>query len=358
MKKKILIIVESFGGGVFSFFVDLLKCIDNKYDIVIAYGKRKETAENFEEYFSNSIKFIEVKNFTRNINLKKDIKALLEIRKIVKREKPNIVHLHSSKAGILGRVGIHKKNIKMFYNPHGFSFLKLDESKSKRFFYRFVEKFAAILNRSCVIIGCSRGEYVEAKKLNKNSICIDNGIDLKKVNKETRSLKSKKIDLEDIKICTVGRIGNQKNPELFNEIAEKFSEIPFTWIGDGEQKDLLTAQNILVTGWLERNQVLEEINKNDIFILPSLWEGLPFSLLEAMYMKKICIVSNCIGNKDVINNGKNGYICSDLEDYIDIIKKILNGNIDFKITEVAYQDVCKYYNVKRMAKEYEKIYNN
>ena len=49
----------------------------------------------------------------------------------------------------------------------------------------------------------------------------------------------------------------------------------------------------------------------DVFLLTSLWEGLPVSLLEAMYMKKPCVVSDVIGNHDVIENGRNGFICGD-----------------------------------------------
>ena len=139
-KKKVLHIVEAFGGGVFTVLTDLLNGISKNYDIVVAYSLRAQTPDNFKEYFDNNIKFIEVKNFTRNINFGKDIKALKEIRNIVKEEKPDIVHLHSSKAGILGRIGIHDKSIKMFYNPHGFSFLKLDDSKLKRFIYKTIEK--------------------------------------------------------------------------------------------------------------------------------------------------------------------------------------------------------------------------
>ena len=157
-KKKILHIVEAFGGGVFTMLSDLCNGLDKDYDIIIAYSLRPQTPNNF----------------TRNINPVKDIKALIEIKKIVKNEKPDIVHLHSSKAGILGRIGIHNKNIKMLYNPHGFSFLKLDDSRAKRFMYKFIEKITAIFNHKCTIVGCSNGEYEEAKKLNKNSICINN----------------------------------------------------------------------------------------------------------------------------------------------------------------------------------------
>ena len=237
MKKKVLIIVESFGSGVFNFLVDLVNGIDKEFDVVIAYGLREETLSNFKDYFGKNIKFIQVENFTRSINPKKDFKALKEIRKIVKEEKPDIVHLHSSKAGILGRLAVNGNKIKMFYNPHGFSFLKKDDSKLKRGIYWTIEKLTACINGKCVIVGCSKGEYKEAKKLNKRAICINNGIDIKKLAMETDDIKLKGIDYENLKICTIGRIGYQKNPEMFNKIAESFPKIQFTWIGEGKLKD-------------------------------------------------------------------------------------------------------------------------
>ncbi len=356
-KKKILYIVESFGSGVFSFLVDLINSIYKDYEIIVAYGKRKETLENFKEYFPDEIKFIEVKNFTRSINPKKDLKALLEIRKILKIENPDIVHLHSSKAGVIGRVAVHNKKIKMFYNPHGFSFLKLDDSKLKRFIYRSIEKVVAIINHSCTIIGCSEGEYEEAKKLNKNAVCINNGINIEKLKEETKDLELKEINYDDIKICTVGRIGFQKNPKVFNEIASNFPDIQFTWIGDGELKDELTSPNIKVTGWIERKDVLKELNNNDIFILPSLWEGLPISLLEAMYMGKICVVSNVIGNRDVIEDGKNGYIAVDDKSYNNIINKIIEEK-----NNTVYKNAKKMveisFNINKMTQEYKNIYGS
>lgn len=357
--KKVLYIVESFGSGVFSFLVDLVNGIDNDFKITIAYGVREETLDNFREYFSNKIKFIKVENFTRSINPQKDIKALKEIKKIIKDEKPDIVHLHSSKAGVLGRLAVSGSKIRMFYNPHGFSFLKKDDSFVKRKIYWLIEKTMAIVNRKCIVVGCSNGEYLEAKKLNKNAICINNGIDINKLYKETKDLAPSKIDYKNIKICTVGRIGYQKNPEMFNKIAEKFPDIKFTWIGDGDLKDKLTNSNVNVTGWKERKEVLQILNENDIFILTSLWEGLPLSLLEAMYMKKLCIVNNCIGNRDVIVNNENGFIANNVEEFGDYIKNVLDKKVDInKITNKAYQDVLNEYNIEKMVEKYKKYYNS
>lgn len=355
-KKKVLHIVEAFGGGVFTVLNDLINGLSEEYEIVIAYSLREQTPERFKEYFNNDVKFIEVKNFTRSISPIRDFKALMEIRNIVKKEKPDIVHLHSSKAGILGRIGIHSRKIKMFYNPHGFSFLKLDDSRLKRTVYRMIEKVTAMINPKCTIVGCSKGEYNEAKKINSNSICINNGIDIRKLNEETKELHIKEIDYKNLKICTVGRISFQKNPKTFNEVAKAFPSYKFTWIGDGERKEELTASNITVTGWMTRKEVLKELNDNDIFLLLSLWEGLPISLLEAMYLKKICIVSDVIGNRDVIIDQINGFVANK-EKCIRNIKKISRLEMENKqIQDKANDDVKKYYCLEKMCEEYKELY--
>lgn len=357
-KKKILCIVEAFGGGVFTVLYDLLNGISDDFEIVVAYSMRKQTPEDFKKYFNNDIKFIEVKNFSRSIDLKKDFKALKEIKQIIKEEKPDIIHLHSSKAGVLGRLAVNGNNIKMFYNPHGFSFLKMDDSKLKRTIYWLIEKGIAIINRKCTIVGCSKGEYEETKKLNKNSILINNGINVQKLELETKELENKKIDFNNLKICTVGRIGYQKNPEMFNEIAKSFPDNNFTWIGDGDLRSKLTSTNVKITGWKERKEVLQILNENDIFILTSLWEGLPISLLEAMYMKKLCIVNNCIGNRDVIINNKNGFIANNVEEFVKYIQNILEQKVDVsRISSNANNDVLNEYNVEKMVQEYKKYYN-
>ena len=352
-QKKILHIVESFGGGVYQIIKELSNNLIEDYEITIAYGKRKELPMNFQLEFDSKIKFVEILNFTRSIDPMKDIKALKEINKLIRNEKPDIVQLHSSKAGVLGRLA-HTNNSKLYYVPHGFSFLKQDDSIFKRKIYWMIEKVVAMINKSCTIIACSQGEYNEAIKLNKNAIKIDNGISVGKIEQETKHL-NHKINWNNVTICTVGRIDYQKNPSQFNEIAKSFPSIKFKWIGDGKLKNVLTENNILVTGWIDRSDVLKEIDNSDIFILTSLWEGMPVSLLEAMYMKKICIVSDVIGNKDVIANGVNGYIAKDTEEFKKVISNLLNIKEE-KVTQNAYNDIIQKYNMLCMQNKYKKIY--
>lgn len=354
-KKKVLHIVESFGSGVFSFLVDLVNATDEEFEITIAYGVREETLENFKSYFSDKVTFIRVENFTRSINPVKDLKSFFEVKKIIKKINPDVIHLHSSKAGFVGRFAANGKKVKMLYNPHGFSFLMQNSSKIKRLIYWLLEKVGSF--RKCTVVGCSQGEYEETLKLTKNAICINNGINIEKIENEIKDLKLKEIDFDNLKICTSGRIGFQKNPQLFNEIAECFPNLQFTWIGDGELREELKTSNIQVTGWKTREEVLKILNENDIFILTSLWEGLPISLLEAMYLKKVCVVSNCIGNRDVIKNNQNGFVAETKNKFINVIKEINNKKYDLiKIIEQQSIDIKREYNVKIMVEKYVKEY--
>lgn len=113
-KKKILYIVEAMGGGVFTYIVDLANELVNKYDMYIAYAVRKQTPKNYKDYFDKRIHLIEVRNFGRAINPIKDIAAFFEVKKIAAEIKPDLIHLHSSKAGAIGRFAFDGK-IPMFY---------------------------------------------------------------------------------------------------------------------------------------------------------------------------------------------------------------------------------------------------
>lgn len=352
---KILYIVEAMGGGVFSYIVDLANELVNDFEVFIAYGIRSQTPINYKEYFDERVNLIEVKSFTREVNLIKDLKSFSEIRKIRNEVNPNIIHLHSSKAGVIGRWALNTNNSQIFYTPHGYSFLMEDCSVVKRKLFKYIEFISS--KRKCITIACSKGEYLEAQKLCKNSIYVNNGINIEKLKEIICNLKITKRN--KLTVFTLGRICYQKKPELFNEIANQLPDIDFIWIGDGELRSKLTASNIHITGWIDRKNALKVAMEADIFILTSLWEGLPISLLESMFMKKMCIVSDVIGNRDVIKNNSNGFICTTSNQFIEKIREINDSTaIHNSLLEKAYNDILNEYNTKVMASKYKEIYLN
>ena len=351
-KKKILYFVEPFAGGIFTYLCNLSNSLCNEFDIYIAYGIRKATPNNFQNYFDKRVHFIYIKNYQREISFKKDMAALKEMKKIVKDIKPDIIHLNSSKAGILGRWLLRNSKIPVFYTPHGYSFLMTNISKKNKLFYKGLEKTFAFKNIQT--IACSKGEYEITKELTSNATYVDNGINLREFDGITMNHRT---DFDHLKIATLGRISLQKNPAKFNQIAEAFPDIDFIWIGDGELRDKLTAPNIKITGWVDNKTALSYLNDTDMFIFTSLWEGLSMALLEAMYMEKLCIVSNVVGNNNVIHDGQNGYICDSVDDFIKKIKSISTERYALtNLTKNAHTDVVNHYNSTIMANEYKKIY--
>ena len=226
---KILHVVESFFGGVYDFIKDFTE-ITPEYQHTIIYGKRDGLKEKFENDFKENVDFILWKNAKREISLKNDFLALKELLNLLKKEKFDVIHLHSSKAGFLGRVVARVCNHqnKVIYTTHGISFLRKDISNRKLQLYIFLEKIGSLCGGKTIACSKSEAEYIQSKRI--KCSYINNGIKLEK-----QKIKVLKKENEKLKIATVGRITIQKNPELFNKIAENFiknKNIEFIWIGD------------------------------------------------------------------------------------------------------------------------------
>lgn len=340
------------GGGVFTYIVDLTNRLVNEYDMYIAYAVRPQTPENYKEYFDRRIHLIEVQHFGRSINLVNDIKAIGEVKRIVKKICPDIIHLHSSKAGVIGRIAFNGKDIPLFYTPHGYSFLMQNYKPAKRMVFKWIETMCA--RRNCVTISCSMGEHQETLKLTKHATYVNNAINLDELQK---IMDKAKIKEHPFTVFTLGRICEQKNPKLFNQIAEAMPDVRFLWIGEGELRSELKSPNIEITGWVQREEAIKISVNTDVFLLTSLWEGLPMSLLESMYMKKICVVNNVIGNKNVIHNGINGFVCNSLNEFIDGINMARRGDVQQYI-DSAYEDIFKKYNIDVQSNSYNEIYHH
>lgn len=354
-KRKILHVVEAMGGGVFTYLVELANGMCEDFDVTIALGIRSETPENYESYFDERVSLVQVENFTRGLNPVKDLRACIELKKIVKDVKPDIIHLHSSKAGAIGRMVFSGRKYTMFFTPHGYSFLMQDISGLKRKVYKVIEKICG--KRNCITVACGESEWEQGSKIAKKSTFISNGININKIQKLIDSAEEvEKEENHKFTVYTVGRADFQKNPTLFNEIAKRLPHIQFVWIGDGERRDKLTSSNIKVTGWLENGQALSNAKSYDVFILASRYEGLPISLLEAMYMKKLCVVSNVVGNRDVIRNNHSGYVCNNLEEFVEVIGRLEREGIEQRIVDHAYNAIINHFNSGWLVEKYEELY--
>lgn len=360
--KKILHITECLGSGVLFYVKNLCKWQVQDYEITVAYATRPETPKDFEKQFDPRVKFINVKNFTREITPSKDLKAFFELRKIVKEEKPDLIHLHSTKAGIIGRWAINCNKYRVLYSPHAYSFLMQDCSSLKRKIYKTIERISD--KKACITIADIDGEYEESLSVAHNSLCIPNGIDCNEMDiliseAEEFTDREKHDAQHKITVCTLGKVVPQKNPKLFNEIAGHFPDLNFLWIGAGALEYELDSENITITGWVSRVEAISKVMSSDIFLFTSAWESLSIALIEAMYIGKPCVVSNADGNRDVVKNGRSGYVCYSLDDYIKAISTLISDTAHIKnMGEEARQSVLEMYNTGKMEAQYKKLFES
>lgn len=342
MRKEILHVTECFSGGVYDFIVSLVNGLP-EFNHTILYAKRENFKEDFKKDFLNDVTFIHWKNASREINLRKDFLAGKELCNILSEKKYDKIHLHSSKAGFIGRVvgRIKNQQDKILYTTHGVSFLRKDVSNLKNNLYILFEKIGMYMGGE--IIACSKSEanFMRSKGIQKAQY-IYNGIEIPK------ELPKVEKDKNIVNIVTVGRITYQKNPKQFNEIAEQFldnEEIKFTWIGDGDLKNELKSPNIDITGWKNQEEVLEELCKGDIYLSTSLWEGLSLSVLQAMVAELPLVLSNCVGNIDLSKE-----IFSSTNQAIYEIKKALEK---IKSKDISKNLEIKKFNIDRTCEEYK-----
>lgn len=345
---KVLMVCESFGGGVFAYVSQLCNDMVDEFDVYLAYSVRTQTPKNYKEFLDKRVKLIEIENFGKILKLNSTIRKL---RKIEKEIKPDIIHLHSSIAGGIGRIAFKGKNNTVIYTPHGYAHILMGKKSMKCKMYFLMEKILG--KKNCLTLTCCESEDEEAKKLCKKTAYIETGVNLNDLSSSLDGIKPKK--REKFTVFTLGRICTQKQPELFKEIARLVPEADFLWIGSGELKDTLNLPNIEVTGWKDRKEALAIAKGADVYVLCSFGEAVAMSLIENMYIKKLCLVSNVMGNKSVIKDGINGYICNTAEDFAMRIKEAM-VNFPKKLPINAYNDVINIYNTDEMKKKYIKFY--
>ncbi|WP_422349619.1 glycosyltransferase [Flagellimonas sp.] len=349
---KVVHITETLATGVLTYLKDLSSVIAKDKDvhnIIIYSGLRKGTDITS---IPKSTTLVEL-NMAKEIHPVQDSKSFIALYKELKRLDPDVIHAHSSKAGILGRLvsTLLGAKIKVFYTAHGFAFLRKDISVVKRRFFYGVEKLVSFLSRS-TIVACGDTELEYAKKLG-NAILVRNGVDLSKLS-DYYSPNSNGV----VTIGILSRLTFARNPKFFNEIALTFPEVNFLWIGDGELRHLITAPNVKVTGWFtDKKEGYAHLNKVDIYLQTSLWEGLPIAVLEAMAFSKPVVASNVIGNKDAVAHTETGYLYNNFEEArIYIARLINNEELRQRLGANGLKRCSQYFEIQKNFSELVSVY--
>ena len=386
LKKILFIITKSDIGGAQKYVNDLASNLDkSQFEAKILYGGR-------------DLKWLSNKTRPWFLFLN-DWLAVFELIKIYRREKPDIIHLNSSKAGVIGSLAavilnkMHRSNksdktdktdksdkagAKVIFTAHGWVFNPTNAlSFPARWFYIFLHKFAALFQDKIICV--SEYDYQLALQYaiapEKKLTTIHNGInlDIKFLSKETaRKEITKKLSTFDFRLSTtypwigsIGRLVKEKNYETLIAAAALIPNAYFFIIGEGyELKNLqLTTYNLQ----LQKRILFVEpagddakyLKAFDIFVMSSIKEGLPYILLEAMAAKLPIVVTEAGGIPEIIRNNENGLMVSQKNP--DLLAKTINGllankNIAEEIAGAARDRVAKKFSLPMMIENTEKVY--
>ncbi|MFH0739978.1 MAG: glycosyltransferase family 4 protein [bacterium] len=372
-RKKILqIITLSDWGGAQRVVFDLACNLDKeKFQVEVACSSDGILVEKLR---ARNIKVYEVKNLVRRLSLSNDIKAFFALKKIIKKGKYDIVHCHSAKAGLLGRLaGLLLGVKKIFYTVHSWSFYNKGEFGFLGKFFIAMEKTGSI-GASKIICVSNRvmGDGVRKKIAKpKKFVLIQNGIDFNVENKRDEIRAVYGIKPKDIVVAMVARIAYPKDPLLFLQLAKEAlrqaQDVKFLLLGAGPLQEKChnfvgangLENKILLLGEKDPLEAREMFFSFDIFVLLSHFEGMPITILEAMFAGLPVVASNVGGIPELIDYEKGGFLVKN--NYFGEIKEkieylIKNPQIRTQMGDYNLAKAQTNFTLDKMVFEYEKLY--
>lgn len=381
-KRVLFVITQSEFGGAQRFLYELATRLDKeKYEILVASGS-KEKDEFLKSLEEKNIRTKKLRFLKREINPVFDCLGVMELMKLINNFKPDYLYLNSSKAGFLGSIAGFKirllrpkkfKKLKIIYRIGGWSFNDPWPLWKKKIFI-LAEKITAKFKN--VIVVNNKSDYEQALRLKikprKELKLIHNGIDALKIDFLSRDEARRKLPKTDFIIGTIANFYPTKGLEYLIETVKflKFNfglnleKIKFLIIGDGKLRKNLELRiknyglekEIILLGQIP--EAFKYMKAFDIFILPSVKEGFPWIILDAM-AAKIPIVATSVGAMtEIIENGRNGIMVEpkNPQQIAEAIKYLIeNERVRQEIALQAHQTVLFKFPIEKMVNQIEEL---
>src|SRR3989344_2000864 len=392
-KKAILfVITQAELGGAQKFFLELLPRLDRqKYEVTVAIGEKKRAGTSYftKTLENQGLKIIRLNWLKRNISFLflKDWLAVFELRKLIKKLRPDVLFLNSSKAGFIGSFAtvfpysLKTRNYRLrtIYRIGGWTFNDPWPWWKKQFWI-MLEKISS--SWKDVIIVNNENDLKQAEKLKikpKDKLTlIYNGLDVYKmnfINKDEARIKlfekaarqSAKVFQAKTIIGTIANFYPSKGLDYLIETAEHFknnNEVVFVIIGDGQERprlEKMIAEKMLEKKVLLLGQIPDAyrlLPAFDIFLLSSVKEGFPWVILEAMSAKLPIIATKVGAVPEIIEDGKNGILVDPIypKQMAEKIEELVNDDhLRQEIGIQAHQTILFKFPLEKMVREIESV---
>ncbi|MBP3745546.1 MAG: glycosyltransferase family 4 protein [Prevotella sp.] len=340
---KILhIITKSELGGAQSVLTSIVNALCEEHEVTVIAGEGDGKMFNA---IDDRVRKIYYPHLRRDISLYHDTKTLVAMWKFNRKLQPDIIHLHSSKAGLLGRLVFPRR--KIIYTIHGFD--------SIRVAFRQFLPIERIMQRRCAaIVGVSQYDMnsLHSEGIFANTHLVYNGVDVPQ--QQPSATASFPTGYAKTVLC-IARVAKPKRHDIFIECAKRLPQYAFVWIGNLDPVDNV-PDNVFFLGNIPNAAAY--CKQADLFVLPSNYEGLPIVILEAMCQGKAIVASKVGGISEMVIDNKNGFaVPNDSAIFAERIQYILgNDEVLQQFSDYSLQLYKNRFTNQKMVEGYLKIY--
>ena len=330
-------------GGAQSVVANIANGICDDHEVIVASG---EGDGKMWDMLDKRVERVQCKHLKRNPSIFSDLRTLYDFWKLNRKYRPDIIHLHSSKAGMLGRIAFPTK--KVVYTVHGFDSVRL----ANRHFL-FLEKLMKKCCSSIVAVSRYDERNLIAEIIKKNVTTVYNGTPAPEVDEKL----SFNIPFEYKKtVLCVARNIYPKNPQLYMDVARMLPQYAFVWIGNKEPLEG-APDNVYFLGNIPNAARYSSLA--DLFFLPTNYEGLPIVIIEAMSHACPVVASDVGGVSELVRDGVNGYALENsAELFAEKIRYILeNPQVHESMSKASKEMYEKNFTVDKMVDGYKDVYN-
>lgn len=347
----------------------LMKNIDERFEQLLLTGSCGPDEIDYLDANGISVSLNRVRGLGQRIHLMNDCRAFLQIRKIIKEFKPEIVHTHTAKAGLLGRLAVFtiRRQIATIHTYHG-HLLQGYFGSFKRNAIVLIEKLLARSTTALISVGEKvRDDLLSAGVGTKDKFhVVGPGLEISKIPSRKNAITSLHIAPGPFTVAWIGRAVAVKAPYRVLEIAEECEQlginVRFLFVGNGPlEKDLqrianLKKLNVKFLGW--QTSIEPILSASDLVILTSLNEGTPIALIQAQ-MAGIPVLATSVGStSEVMLDGTSGYsIPYSKETFSNLIKAFSeNPQKCRKFGECGKAYALEKFSLQNLVKAHEEIY--
>lgn len=333
-----------------------------RFDVSLVYATRGSDPQAYRAKCSGARAAYHLPDLVREISPFRDAAAFRGLRRLFSEHRPDVVHAHSSKAGVLARAAAKAAGVRaVFYTPHGYGFLQQDRSAAARLLYRTVERVAS---RVGTVVACSPGEAELAVR-------VVHARSVRTVCDAYLGSFPQPLPHEGLVVGSCGRLTYARDPDAWLLLSQRLTDsrngVRSVWIGGGEHEARLRANienmNLAgraeITGWLSAEAARERMRSLDVFVHYSRWDALPNAVLEAMAAGLPVVASDNPGNRDAVTDGVTGYVVRSQSELLERCQALIDDPaLRARLGAAGRERAVREFSLARMLDALSDLYEN